>query len=165
MLVAHEALLDGGGEEAFDAVVVALHVQQRARLSVQAELGPGVDLEQLLERAEPAGKSDEGVRQLRHQRLALVHRAHDAHVRDLRVGDLPVHERARDHAGDLAALGEHRVGERAHQAHAAAAVHHPDSVGHEQPRELGGGLRVLRPGAGAGSTEDADSPHREEASL
>ena len=45
-----------------DAGVVALHVEQRAGLRVQAELRPGVDLEQLLERAQPAGQRDEARR-------------------------------------------------------------------------------------------------------
>jgi hypothetical protein len=44
--------------------------------------------------------------------LRLVHRAHDAHVDHVAVGDLAVHESARDHADHLAALADHGVGER-----------------------------------------------------
>jgi hypothetical protein len=131
---------------------------------VESELRPGVDLEQLLEGPDPAGQRDEGLRQLRHQRLALVHRADHAHVGHVAMGDLPVHERAGDHADDLAALGDHGISERAHQAHAAASVDDPDPVGHEQAGEFHGRLGVLRTRAGAGSAENADSPHRGEAS-
>jgi hypothetical protein len=54
VLLAQEALLDGVGQEIGDAGVVAVDVQQPTGLPVQPELGPGVDLEQLLERPEPA---------------------------------------------------------------------------------------------------------------
>ena len=83
--------------------VVAAHVEQAERLGVQPELRPGVDLEQLLERADPARQRDEAVRELGHQRLALVHRADDVQLGQPGMGDLPVDERLRDHADHLAA--------------------------------------------------------------
>src|SRR5215204_6379283 len=53
-LLAQEALGYGMREELLDAVVVALDAEQRARLPVEAELCPCIDLEQLLERAHQA---------------------------------------------------------------------------------------------------------------
>ena len=73
-------------EEAHEAVEVAAHVEEPERLGVQAELVPGVDLEQLLERPHPARQRDERVGQLRHHRLALVHRVDDAQVAQRRDG-------------------------------------------------------------------------------
>src|SRR5919112_2587918 len=136
VLNAQEALLDGVAEEARDAVEIARHVEEGARLAMESELGPGVDLEQLLERPDPARKRHERVRQVRHQRLALVHGADDAHVRHVSMGDLPVDERARDHADYLSALRDHGIRERTHQAHATTAVHHADAVGHKEAGEL-----------------------------
>ena len=61
-LPAQEALLHGVVEEGDERLVVARHVQQPQRLGVDAQLRPGVDLEELLERADAAGQRDEGVR-------------------------------------------------------------------------------------------------------
>ena len=70
-------------------VVVAVHVEQRTGLAVPAELGPGPHLEQLVQRAEAAGQRDEGVGELGHEGLALVHRVHHAQVGYARCGRSP----------------------------------------------------------------------------
>ena len=122
VLRAQEALGDRVVEHRGEPVVVAAHVEQAARLGVQAELGPGRDLEELLERPEAAGQRHERVRQLGHLRLALVHRVDDPQVAQPGVGDLAVDQRLRDHADHLGAGRERRVGHDAHQADVGAAV-------------------------------------------
>ena len=159
MLGGDEALRDRVVEEGDEARPVAAHVEQAERLGVQAELGPGVDLEQLVERAGPARQRDEAVREVGHQRLALVHRVHDVQLAQPRVRDLAVDERLRDHADDLAARGERRVGDRAHQADARAAVDEADARAGERAAERRGRLRVVRVGAGARPGEDAEPSH------
>ena len=56
---------DGVVEERGEPVVVAGGVEHAERLVVEAELAPGVDLDQLLERADPAGERDERVARAR----------------------------------------------------------------------------------------------------
>ena len=111
-LRAQEALLHGVVEEGDERLVVARHVQQPQRLGVDAQLRPGVDLEELLERADAAGQRDEGVGELRHERLALVHRADHAQVVEAGVADLAVEDRLGDDADDLAARAARRFGQR-----------------------------------------------------
>jgi hypothetical protein len=82
---------------------------------VQAELRPGVHLEQLVERSQPAGQRDEGVGEIGHQRLALVHRVDDVELREAQVGDLALDERAWDHPDRLTAFRENGLGEPAHE--------------------------------------------------
>ena len=60
-----EPLGDGVVEERGEPVVVAGDVEHAERLVVQPQLAPGVDLDQLLERPDPAGQRDERVRRAR----------------------------------------------------------------------------------------------------
>ena len=156
-LRAQEALLHGVVEEGDERLVVARDVQQPQRLGVDAELRPGVDLEELLERADAAGQRDEGVGELGHERLALVHGADHPQVVEAGVADLAVEDRLGDDADDLAARGARRVGQRrpssrrlraaVDDAHAALRQAAPDGLG---------GLQVGRVRAGVGAAEDAD---------
>ena len=70
--------------------------------------------------------------------------------------DLAVDERLRDHADHLAARGQRRVGDRAHQPDARAAVDEADARAGERAAERGGRLRVVGMPAGAGAGEDAE---------
>src|SRR4051794_5692469 len=146
-------------EEAREPVVVAAHVEQPERLGVQAELIPGVDLEQLLERPHAAGQRHERVRELGHQRLALVHRVDHPQIGQPGVRDLAVDQRLRDHADHAAAALQRRVGDGAHQTDARAAVDELDATLREPVAEIdrGGAIRDVRPRAGPG--EDADLLH------
>ena len=126
---------------------------------MDAELLPGEDLDQLLERADPARQGHERVRELGHQRLALVHRLHDVQLGQAAVGDLAVHELLRDHADDLAAGLQRGVGQRAHQADRRAAVDDADAAADERPREVLGRLQVDRVRPEARAAVDADGLH------
>ena len=157
MLGAQEALGHRVVEERREAVVEAAHVQQPAGLAVHPELRPGDDLEELLEGAQPAGQREEAVGQVGHQRLALVHRVDGAQVGQAEVGDLALEQRLRDDAGDLAAGLEHRVGQRAHQPDARAAVDQADAAPGQQLAELAA-RRPRRPGRRPG--DEPQNTHR-----
>src|SRR4051812_50227681 len=92
---------------------------------MQAELRPREDLEQLLERADAARERDEGVGELGHQGLALVHGADHAQVAEALVADLEIEDLLRDDADDLAARLERSVGDGAHHPDLATAVYEP----------------------------------------
>ena len=69
-------------------VEVAVDVEQADRLAVQAERGPGQDLEELLVRADAAGQGEEPPSAAGHQGLALVHAGDDVQLGQPVVGDL-----------------------------------------------------------------------------
>ena len=110
-----------------EPVEEARDVQQPARLAVVAELRPGQRLEQLVERAVAAGERDEGVRQLGHLRLALVHRLDDVQPGEPPVHHFPLEQAPRRDAGNRHALGERRLRQHPHQPDAAAAVHEAEA--------------------------------------
>ena len=64
--------------------------------------------------------------ELRHHRLALVHRVDDVQLGDAAMREFARDEGVRDDAGHLAAGLERRVGEHAHQPDVAAAVDEAD---------------------------------------
>jgi hypothetical protein len=101
---------------------------------VEAELGPGEDLEELLEGAQPAGQGDETVGQLGHAGLAGVHRVDHLEAGQALVADLPFEQRAGS-PHHLAAGGQAGVGDDAHQADVAAAIHQLDAPLGEQLAE------------------------------
>jgi len=100
---------------------------------VKAELPPGDDFEELLERSEPAGQGQKGVGMRRHERLALVHRADDVQAADAAMGHLAGGQGLGDDADHLPSGREGGVGQRSHQADAAAAVHDAEAAPREQP--------------------------------
>src|SRR5918997_1681992 len=77
VLPLQEGPVDHLVEDREQRVVVAGDVQQAARLGVLAELGPGQDLEELLEGAVAPGEGDEALRELGHLGLALVNGSND----------------------------------------------------------------------------------------
>ena len=99
----HEAARRDMVEEGDHPVPEAVDVEQGERLGVIAERVPAPRLEQFVERADAAGNGDEGVGQLGHHRLALVHVGDDVELGEAGMGDLEVDQRLRDHAIGLAA--------------------------------------------------------------
>ncbi len=157
---AQDPLVDGVVEEPHETLVVAIEVEQRDGLAVHPELRPGEDLDDLLERPDAAGDGDEGVRQLGHERLALVHRPHDAQVLEALVRELARLELLGDDPGDAAARLGGRVGKDAHEPGAPAAVDDPDPLGGQQAREALGALRVGGARAGLRAGVEAHGPDR-----
>ena len=151
-----EALGHGVVEERGELGVVAAHVEQPERLGVQPELRPGVDLEQLLERAHPARERDEPVRELGHQRLALVHRADDPQVGSPRWAI----SRSTSACGITPTTSpprvEHGVGDHAHQPDVRAAVDEPEALAAASARpSSSAACDVVGMRAGARAGEDA----------
>ena len=144
-------------EEPLERVVVAADVQEPDRLEVDAEHRPGQRLDDLLERPDATGQRDEGVGQLGHPRLALVHRLDDLQPRETLVADLARPQRARQDADDLAARVQRGVREDAHEPDARAAVHDADAASREDRDELRGGVGVRRIGTRARSGVEADA--------
>ena len=103
-------------------------VEQAEGLGVIAERVPRPGLEQLVERADPAGQRDEPVAQLGHLRLALVHVGDGVQLGQAGMRDLMVDQCLRDNAIDLAARLQHRIGDNAHQAEPSAAIDHLDAA-------------------------------------
>lgn len=136
-------------------VVVALDVEEADGAGVETELGPGEDLEEFVERADAAGERDEAASDVGHHLFALMHGVDDVQGVDAGVPEFAVHELLGDDAGDDPAVGEHGIGDMAHQAGAAAAVDQINTTfGHgaaEGPR----GVRVYGTIAVCGSAVHA----------
>ena len=98
----------------------------------------------------------ERVGELRHARLALVHRLDEDQLAEAGVRDLLAGEEARQHADHPAAGRERTVGDAAHEPDARAAVDGGEAAPAERRPELGGDLAVDRLGAGVAAAEDTD---------
>src|SRR5580704_16144682 len=85
-------------------IVVSIDIEYAARLALYAELRPSQHLEEFLPRPVSAGQSHERVRKIRHERLALMHRADNAQLRQSHVGNFPVGESLRDHSDNVPSL-------------------------------------------------------------
>ena len=105
------------------------------------------------------GQRDEGVGEVGHPRLALVHRLHDLEPRQAGVRQLVVDQVLRDHPDHLAAGGQRGVGDDAHQPDVTAAVDDADAGAGQAGGEGRGGRAVgRRPGLGPGEDGDAHAP-------
>ena len=127
------------------------------RLGVAAELRPGELLDELLERAEAAGQRHEGIGLGEHQLLALMHVVDHDQLLGLDQHMLPLAQEAGNDAGDMAAMMDHRTGDLAHQAEAAAAIDEPDARLRQDAAEGVGGLEKCRVLARPGAAIDTDA--------
>ena len=88
--------------------------------------------------------------------LALVHVLGDDDILRLLQHALALDQKFRDHAGDLAAVLEHRLGEFTHQPDGAAAIDQPDVIFGQDFSEFARGLDEGGVFAGAGAAIDTD---------
>ncbi len=116
---------------------------------MKLELPPGEDLEEFIERAVAAGQGEEGVGQLGHEGLAVVHALDDVQLGELLVGELAFDERLRDDADGFAAGVAHGVGENAHEADVPGAEDQADAAPGQERAEPARFFGVNRRGAGA----------------
>jgi sec-independent protein translocase protein TatA len=123
---------------------------------VEAELGPGGDLRELLEGAESTGEGDKGIGEIEHEALAVVHRSDFVEFGEAGVGDLAGEQPARNDPDDLAALGEYFVGEHTHEPDGAPAVDEAEPFGREAGTEAAGGVGIGRIESGGRPAVDAD---------
>src|SRR5438034_1097090 len=155
---AHEFLLDRAIQKLQQWIETTRDVEQPARLLMHPELPPGPDLEELLQRPDPAGKRDKSVSKLGHHRLALVHRINNAKIVERRIRYLALHQHARNHSDDVAQLVEHCLGERSHQSDTRSAIDDSDSALAKELAECTCSLDVIRTSAGIGSAENRETP-------
>ena len=146
-------------DEREQLVEVARHVDDPDRLRVEAELGPRDRLHQLVQGPEAAGQHDEPVRELVHQRLALVQRLDNVELGEAAVRDLALLQEARNDPDHASPRRERRVGDDAHQADLAAAGDELDRPRRERTPELGRSSRVAGIVPRGSTTEDADATH------
>ncbi len=74
--------------------------------------------------------------------LALVHGLDHVQLGQLLAGQLPALERLRNHADDLAAGAQRRIGDRTHQAYATAAVDQRDAASRQHLTHLSAAVRA-----------------------
>ena len=159
MLGFEEALGDHVIEEGEHVVEEAGDVEDADGLRVQAQLEPGVGLEQLLQCADAAGQDDEAVAEVGHQLLALVHGIHADHLRGAFVGQFLVGKVVGDHTNDLATGGQRRICHGAHHACVAAAIDDADAALRQGAAAGGGGRHVFGTCSGTGTAVDAKAFH------
>ena len=128
MLGPQETLQGGQLEQLEQRVEETIDVEDAARLDVNPELGPRDHLEELVQGSESARQHDKGVGLVGHRRL----RRDDLQRRQAQVGDLLLFQISRDHSVHYAALGQHGVGEHAHQPDASTPVDQPDIAASQQ---------------------------------
>ena len=95
------------GEQSQQRLPEPVDIGKQDRLGVPPELLPSQLLHQFLQRADAAGKSDEGIRVLEHQPFALVHVGGDDHFLDARQRVLAHGQEVRNDARHHAAMIEH----------------------------------------------------------
>ena len=123
-----------------ELVPVAVDVQQRDRLGVNIEELPAENFKELFEGARAAGHGDKRVSLVNHGDFALVHGVHNVEGGLAGVHALQANQLVGDHAVNYAAGVQGCARNGAHEAGAAAAVHHANIVlGAEGAELLGAG--------------------------
>jgi hypothetical protein len=158
--LADEAFAYGVVQIGQEGAVVVVVVQQDARLAVQAELGPGEGLEELLDGAEAAGECYERLTQFGHEGLAAVHVGNDAELGQTFVCDLVRDHALGENADDGAARAQGGVRDGAHQADGRAAVDQTQPGLGDGPAQRAGGAEVRGGAARRGAAEDGDALHQ-----
>ena len=156
----HKTFPDGVVDELEQGCVIAVQIEQTARLLMVAELCPGEDFEKLFQGAAAAGQGDKSVGQLRHQGFSLMHGADDMEVGQAGVGDFPVDQGFGDDADHLSPVGQNRIGNGAHQTDAGPAVDQSDARLRQGDAQLFGPFHVDGAGAGIGAAKYTDVFHR-----
>src|SRR5512138_521315 len=110
-----------------ERVEVSPDIRDHDGLAMDPELLPRDHFEELLERPEPPRKRHEGIAEVEHRLLAVVHGLDDPKLRQARVGGFATNESPGDHADDLPAGSEDFIGEHPHEAERGAAVDESNS--------------------------------------
>ena len=113
---------DGMIEEAEQAIVESIDIEEQYGFGVKPEILPGEDLEEFFEGAVTAGESEEGVCLLGHECFAGVHGVYDVKLGDAAMGDLEIDENFGNDAGDVTSGSEGRVGDDLHEADVGSAI-------------------------------------------
>ena len=126
---------------------------------MQVELRPRPGFEQLVHRADAAGQREERIRRspIRSLRSDIVRTTCSCDRPG--VADFAVEQHLRNHADDAAAGRQRRIGERAHQSDAPAAVDEREAAPRDQLAGTNGERGVSGPVAWAGAAKDTQGSH------
>src|SRR5689334_4491985 len=130
-----------------------------------AEHAADDDFENFLERAQSAGKGDEGVTPLFEEVLAFAHAVGDDEVVAFFIADSVIHQKAWRDAGYFPAGGAGGVGENAHATDVVAAVHEDPILFSDRGAEVVCGTGVNAVDVAAGGAVDGDGPDRTHRAL
>src|SRR5260370_18174014 len=86
------------------------------------ELRLGDNLEEFVKCTKAAGKCDKPMREIRHQRLALVHTGHFMQLGQPFVCHLPAKQRTRYDPNHFSSTGQYRICHHSHQPHASPSI-------------------------------------------
>ena len=148
-------------EEGEERIKVALGVEEPDGFLMKAELSPGQDFKELLERSKAAWQGNEAIGQRGHSCLPGVHRVHhfklgDASMLDPLPIDFPAEQALRNDARDVTAGPKAGVGDDTHQADIAPPIDEFDALMGQGLPETAGDLTIGRKATMAGAAEDAD---------
>ena len=133
------------------------------RLGMAAELRPGHDLDDLLQRADTARQCHEGIGALEHHMFALMHVLGDdklVQLSERMARRLHIDQKFRYDAGHFAAIGKNAAGNCAHDALGAAAIDEANAVfGNGFPKRAAR-FHMGRITSGLGAAINADGSNR-----
>ena len=152
-----EAGLDYGVEEGEEGVPEVGGVDEDDGFGVEAELGPRDGLEHFFEGAVASGEDEEGVSEMDHAGLALVHGGNELEGGEGLVGDFAAGEDVREDADDWSAAGEGGVGDCAHEADRGAPVDEAEMGGGDGSAEGAGFSEEGWIAAEGGAAVDGDA--------
>jgi hypothetical protein len=114
-------VFDRGRDERIQLLPIAIHIDNHDRFVMPVQLLPGDHFQRFVQRSHAAGQHHEGVGQVEHALLAAMHTVDHLKIGDIRMAMFSLLEKFRYDADDVAALRQHTVRQRPHQARLAAA--------------------------------------------
>src|SRR5436305_4893242 len=145
-------------EELQQPVPKAFNIQKPTGFDLNTKLRPGKNLREFFQRAETAGKGNEGVREISHHGFALVHGLDGMQFGESAVTDLPLNQAARHDANRFATVAQNRIGNNAHQANATTAKDQTNAALRQKLTQTLCSVRIRWANSGRRATEDAN-PH------
>jgi len=135
---------------------IAIRVEEKDRLFMQADLPPCEHFEKLIKRACTSGHDDDGIGIHEHYFFALMHGFGHDELGEVAFADFHIHQMHRDYAEGLATSGLCAARDDAHQADIPCAIHEPPSTRSEGGAKVGGGCRKCGVTAGACAAINTD---------
>src|SRR5262249_39396845 len=126
-------------------------------LLLNSQLRPSDGLAELFQRAITAGKGNEGIGEICHERLALVHGLDYMQLGHAAMADFAMHQRLRNHADNFTTFAQRCIGERTHQTDAPAAEDHADATFRQKFTESLRRLLVRRARTDRRTTKNTDA--------
>jgi len=143
-----------------EGVPVVCGVDENDGFGVEAELSPGDGFKHLFEGAVAAGEDEEGIGEMNHAGLALVHGGDKLEGGEAGVGDFAAGEDVREDADDVSSASEGCVSDGAHEADTGSSVDEAKMGGGEGGAEGAGFSEEGGIGAEGGAAVDGDATLR-----